>query len=95
MGYTPVMRIVTVRFYSCHLLRSVDLNYLLELLTSKVPDMGRLVMEAMGEEERRTAGPLDRDGIVEVRERIHLFVTGEGGDERRRDLEADVERNSP
>jgi len=89
------MRIVTVRFYSYHLLRTVDVNYLLELLASEVPDVGRVMIEEMAEQERGTAAHSDRNGIVMVRERIHIFVSGNAGDERRRDLEADVERRSP
>jgi hypothetical protein len=89
------MRIATVRFYSYPLLRTVDLNYLLELLASDVPDVGRVVSEPMAEGEREAAADRDLHGIVMVRERIHLYVSGEAGDERRRDLEADVERHSP
>jgi hypothetical protein len=92
---TPVMRIVTVRFYSYHLLRTIDFSYFLELLESEVPDVGRLVIEGMAEEARETAADSGRDGIVMVRERVHLFVSGDTGDERRRDLEAEVELNSP
>jgi hypothetical protein len=84
------MQIVTVRFYSYNLLRTIDLNLLLELLASKVPDVGRIVIEAMAKEERGSAAHTDRDGIVMVRERIHLFVSGTAGDERMRDLEAEV-----
>ena len=71
------------------------MNFLLELLASQVPDVSRVEVDQMAEEGKAAAARTDRNGVVMVRERIHIFVSGDAGRERRRDLEAEVERNSP
>jgi hypothetical protein len=86
------MRTVTLRYYSYRLLCTLDFNRLLERLISEVPDLSRVVIEGMAEDEKRIAAPTDKHGIVMVMERIHVYVSADGGDEeRRRDLEIEAE----
>jgi hypothetical protein len=85
---------VTVRYFSRHLLATLDINLLLARLTSDLPDLNRLLIEPMDENERRSAAPTDEDGIMIVRERIHIYVDG-NCERRLRELEIDVERASP
>jgi hypothetical protein len=91
-GLQSHMSEVTVRYFSRHLLRTIDLNYLVARLVEVLPDFNRLVIEEMDEDEKSTAAQTDKHGIVMVLERLYIYV-GENGSERRRDLEEDVERN--
>jgi hypothetical protein len=84
---------VTVRYFSRHLLRTIDLNYLVARLVDALPEFNRLVIEEMDDDEKRTAAQTDKAGIIMIFERLHIYV-GENGKERRRDLEEDVERNA-
>ena len=85
---------VMVRFYSTRLLRTLDLNALVEAVFAEFPQPGRVVFEEMSADELALAGPTDKDGITCVRHRCFVYACT--GDDRRRveSIEAEVERRS-
>jgi len=89
------MKEVTIRYYGSNLLLTVDLNFLFSRLASQFRDLERFVIEVMDEDEKVTAAETDKHGIIMVRERIHIYIDSAGDRRRLRDLEREVEDNSP
>jgi len=89
------MKEVTIRYYGSNLLLTVDLNFLFSRLASQFRDAQRFVIEAMDDDEKATAAETTKSGIIMVRERIHIYIDSPGDQRRLRDLEREVEDNSP
>ena len=83
-----------IRYYDLRLLRTIDLNFLFEILAAEIPNLTEITLEPMDENERAASSKTDENGIIIVQKRIHLHI-GDGGTIQRLDLEAAIERGSP
>jgi len=88
----PDVKEIIIRFYGDNFMRSLDANDIMRRAIRHFPKLDRLVFETMSDAERDQAALLDRDGIVQVRNRC--FVYAQIGHERHRleSLENEIER---
>lgn len=83
---------IVIRYYGENFMRSLDANDIMMRAIRHFPKLERLVFETMTDAERDQAALMDRDGIVQVRNRC--FVYAQIGQERHRleFLENEIER---
>ena len=91
MSHTDVHEVV-IRYYSRHLLRSLNANAILERSMERFPDVHRIVFEPMSEAERSQAAYVDADQIICIQNRLFVYASGVHGLLRVNEVERDVEQ---